>query len=123
MEQMTLKAPEIQATVIHGIFNVSTQGEFGFDENYVAPTNFLGGTAASELGLSSGEALQPSPGGLNMTQAEFMTAATTMLDQHGAMEHYSTIFSNVPGLDPYYEAWSHTPAGQGYRVLKSVIPG
>ena len=130
-EQMTLKAPLIGVyedrsgqpiigkTENNAFFDVSVQGEFGFDQN-PSTISYMSGTAADALGLSeAGGALPPSAGGEHMSAAHMMNLMKTMLDQNGNLIHFGSVFSNNTSFDTKLAAWADSPAGLGYELLTS----
>jgi Protein of unknown function (DUF3383) len=104
------------------LFDLSVQGEFGFDNNPSQFNGFVTGTAAAPLGLSEGEADPASQGGVYWSMAKFMNKAINFLTTGGLPVSYSEIYSNDSRLNANLYAWTQTPAGQGYTFESPVPP-
>ena len=99
----------VGATEDNDYFDVDPNSLFGFDENPSA-MSYMTGAAADALGLSQGEAVLSSPGGVHESVAQFMNGVLNETDQYGNPVHFGSFQSNEPRLNGALASWAD---GQG----------
>jgi hypothetical protein len=116
-ESMTMTAPPITvilnrdgktitgATENNDFFDVTPNGEFGYDNNS-GSLSFMSGTAAAALGLTQASgAIDSSPGGLHVSPAQVMNLIVQTEDsQFGS-------FQSNNGFRPGLAAWAQSTDG------------
>jgi hypothetical protein len=119
-ENMAMRMPFLQvhgqttigATENDDSFNISPNGDFGFDQN-PSSLSYVSGTAAAALGLTqTSGAIDSSPGGQHPTTAQFMN--DVVQNEYGQFGSFET---NIPRASPALEAWAQST---GYRFIPIV---
>ena len=97
----------IGATANNDFFNVSTNGEFGYDNN-PSSLSYMGGTAAAALGLTQASGARDSTGGKVPPPTAFMS--NLVQNENGQFGSYQTTLRPQAHEDPLYEdglaAWA-----------------
>ncbi len=123
-ENLTMTAPSLSVdcdanlhqiivgkTKDNDFFNISPNGNFGFDYN-PSSISYMSGTAAAELGLTKGSgAVNSSPGGQHPTTAQFLNDIVQKYGQFGSFQ------TNVPRAQQALAAWAQST---GYRFIRSI---
>ena len=105
----------VGATQNNGFLEIQPNGLFGFN-SIPSSLSYMSGTAAAALGLTQASgAIDSSPGGQQLTQAQFMNNLV-----QNETSQFGSFQSNVPNLDQALAAWAQSTGGL-YQFLSQSI--